>query len=434
MGLGWISEKHPSHEKEAMLIKTLLNKVEGFKSFVYGTTQIILIEGVEALVIDIIPRRNSRPVCPECNKRRNVYDRQPQRLFEYLPIWSFKSYFRYAPRRVNCPACGVKVEAMPWGYGKERMTFSYQVYLARWAKRLSWKETADIFETSWDTVFRAVKFIVDYGLSHRDLEGVTEIGVDEISVFKGHKYLTLVYQLNAGTRRLLWCGPERRTKTLLRFFREFGRERSAQLQFVCSDMWAPYLKVIAKKAPQALNILDRFHIVRKFNVAIDEIRRGEANQFKLNKQVNVLKRGRWLLLKKPENLSEKQTARLGDLMQLNLASIKGYLMREDFQQFWDYQRPDLAGKFLDNWVTRTLQTDLEPMKKVARMLRNHKPLILNWFRAKGRLSSGAVEGLNLKAKLTMRKAYGFKTLKCLQIALYHTLGKLPEPDFNHRFC
>jgi len=310
----------------------------------------------------------------------------------------------------------------------------YQVYLARWAKRLSWKETADIFETSWDTVLRAVKLVVDYGLTHRSLDGVTEIGVDEISVFKGHKYLTLVYQLNAGARRLLWCGPERRTKTLLRFFREFGRERSAQLQFVCSDMWAPYLKVIAKKAPQALNILDRFHIVRKFNVAIDEIRRGEANQFKLNKQVNVLERGRWLLLKKPENLSEKQTVRLGDLMQLNLASIKGYLMREDFQQFWDYQRPDFAGKFLDNWVTRTLQTDLEPMKKVARMLRSHKPLILNWFRAKGRLSSGAVEGLNLKAKLTMRKAYGFKTLKCLQIALYHTLGKLPEPDFNHRFC
>jgi len=417
-----------------MLIKTLLNKVERFKSFVYGTTQIMFVDGVEALVIDIVPRRNSRPICPECHKQWNVYDRQPQRLFEYVPIWTFKVYFRYAPRRVSCPEHGVIVEAFPWGYGKDRMTFSYQVYLARWAKRLSWKETADIFETSWDTVLRAVKLVVDYGLAHRNLEGVTEIGVDEISVFKGHKYLTLVYQINAGARRLLWCGPERRTKTLLRFFREFGRERSAQLQFVCSDMWAPYLKVIAKKAPQALNILDRFHIVRKFNVAIDEIRRGEANQFKLNKQVNVLKRGRWLLLKKPENLSEKQTARLGDLMQLNLASIKGYLMREDFQQFWDYQRPDFAGKFLDNWVTRTLQTDLEPMKKVARMLRSHKPLILNWFRAKGRLSSGAVEGLNLKAKLTMRKAYGFKTLKCLQIALYHTLGKLPEPDFNHRFC
>ncbi|RME32383.1 MAG: ISL3 family transposase, partial [Deltaproteobacteria bacterium] len=404
-----------------MLIKTLLNKVERFKSFVYGSVAVRLVDGVEALVIDIEPRRNSRPICPECGKKCNTYDRQPQRLFEYLPVWSFKAYFRYAPRRVNCPEHGVKVEALPWGFGKERMTFSYQVYLARWAKRLSWKETAAIFETSWDTVFRAVQFVVDYGLTHRSLEGVTEIGVDEISVFKGHKYLTLVYQLNAGVRRLLWCGPKRESKTLLRFFREFGKERSAKLQFICSDMWAPYLKVVAKKAPQALNILDRFHIMRKFNEAIDEIRRNEVKQIKANGQQNVLEHKRWLLLKRPENLSEKQTARLDELLKLNLASIKGYLLREDFQRFWEYQRADFAGKFLDNWVTRTLQTDLEPMKKVAKMLRRHKPMILNWFKAKGRLSSGAVEGMNLKAKLTMRKAYGFRTLKCLQIALYHEL-------------
>jgi len=390
--------------------------------------------GVDALVIDIEPRRNSQPVCPECRKRCTVYDRQPQRLFEYLPVWSFKAYFRYAPRRGKCPEHGVKVEALPWAYGKERMTFSYQVYLASWAKRLSWQETARVFETSWDTVFRAVKFVVDYGLAHRNLEGVTEIGVDEIAVFKGHKYLTLVYQLNAGTRRLLWSGPERKAKTLLQFFREFGSERSAKLQFVCSDMWAAYIKVIAKKAPQALNVLDRFHIMRKFNEAIDEIRRSEVKQFKADGQENILERKRWLLLKRPENLSEKQTARMGELLKLNLASIKGYLLREDFQRFWEYQRYDFADKFLENWVTRTLQTDLEPMKKVAKMLRKHKPLILNWFKAKGRLSSGVVEGLNLKAKLTMRKAYGFRTLKCLQIALYHELGKLPEPEYFHRFC
>jgi transposase len=116
-----------------------------------------------------------------------------------------------------------------------------------------------------------------------------------------------------------------------------------------------------------------------------------------------------------------------------LASIKGYLLREDFQRFWEYQRADFPGKFLDNWVTRALQTDLDPIKKVARMLRSHKPLILNWFKAKGRLSSGAVEGMNLKAKLTMRKANGFKSLKSLQIALYHELGALLETECHHRF-
>jgi transposase len=417
-----------------MLIKTLLNKVERFKSFIYGDCRLSTVGGIDALIIDLKPRRNSKPECPECGKRCKTYDTRRFRLFEYVPIWAFKVFFRYAPRRVACPVHGVLVEAMPWGYGKEQMTISYQVYLARWARRLSWKETADIFKTSWDSVFRAVQFVVDYGLANRNLDSVTEIGVDEIAVFKGHKYLTLVYQLNAGARRLLWCGPERRVKTLLRFFREFGKERSAKLKYVCSDMWAPYLKVIAKRAPNALNILDRFHIMRKFNEAIDEVRRTEAKEFKAAKQENVLEKGRWLLLKRPENLSDKQTSRLGDLMKLNLSSIKAYILREDFQRFWEYQRPDFAGKFLENWVTRTLQTDLEPMKKVARMLRNHKPMILNWFKAKGRLSSGAVEGLNLKAKLTMRKAYGFKSTKCLQVALYHTLGNLPEPCVIHRFC
>ena len=145
-------------------------------------------------------------------------------------------------------------------------------------------------------------------------------------------------------------------------------------------------------------------------------------------------RGCWLLLKRPGNLSEKQTTRMSELLKLNLASIKGYLLREDFQRFWEYKRPDFAEKFLDNRVTRALRTDLKPMKKVARMLRIHKSLILNWLKAKGRLSSGAVEGMNLKAKLTMRKAYGFKTLASLEIALYHTLGELPVPEYHHRFC
>ena len=199
-------------------------------------------------------------------------------------------------------------------------------------------------------------------------------------------------------------------------------------------MWAAYLSIIAKKAPQALNILDRFHVMRKVNEAIDKIRRGEVKQHKANGHENVLEHKRWLLLKRPENLTEKQTIRMAELLKLNLLSIKGYLLREDFQRFWEYQRFDFAGKFLDDWVTRTLRTDLEPMKKVANMLRNHKPLILNWFRAKGQLSSGSVEGMNLKAKLTMRKAYGFRTLKGLQIALYRELGKFPEPEYLHRFC
>ena len=236
---------------------------------------------------------------------------------------------------------------------------------------------------------------MNYGLAHRSLEGVTQIGVDEIAVFKGHQYLTMVYQLDAGCRRLLWCASERKVDTLLQFFQMFGKELASKLRFVCSDMWRPYLDVIRQQAPQALNILDRFHIMKKFGEAIDQVRRQEIAAFKKDGQDNLLENGRWALLKRPENLTEKQTIRLSELVELNLKTVRAYLLREDFQRFWTFTNVHVAAWFLHTWCTRTMRSRLEPMKKVAKMLRHHEALILNWFTAEGTLSSGAVEGLNL---------------------------------------
>jgi transposase len=417
-----------------MLIKTILNKVEKFKSFVYGKITIEETAGKEALIVEVKPRKETRGICSKCGKRCPTYDTQPARLFEYVPLWGMQVYFTYAPRRTNCRKDGVLVELLPWSDGKEHMTKTYMVFLSRWAKRISWKETAEVFRTSWDSIFRAVNYVVDYGLKHRNLDTIEQIGVDELQVFRGHKYLTLVYQIDKGRRRLLWSGPERKVKTLLKFFREFGPERSSLLRHVCSDMWAPYLKVIKKKAPNALNILDRFHIMKKFNEAIDEVRREEVRELRETGQEAVLVSGRWILLKRTKNLTDRQVVRLKELLKTNLTSIKAYLMREDFQRFWIYHMPAWADKFLEDWANRTMHSNIEPMKKVAKMLRSHKDLILNWFRADGELSSGVVEGLNNKAKLTIRKAYGFRSVKHLQIALYHTLGDLPEPETAHRFC
>jgi len=199
-------------------------------------------------------------------------------------------------------------------------------------------------------------------------------------------------------------------------------------------MWGPYLKVIAKKASQAIHVLDRFHILQKMNKAIDEIRASESKQLAADGYEPILKHSRWCLLKRPENRTERQTVKLSELLKYNLRSVRAHLLREDFQRFWEYIGPTWAGRFLDQWCTRTLRSKLEPMKKVARTLRRHRELILNWFRAKGELSSGIVEGLNNKVKLTTRKAYGFRTYEAIEIALYHNLGALPEPEFTHRFC
>ncbi len=265
--------------------------------------------------------------------------------------------------------------------------------------------------------------------SSDELEGIESIGIDEVQWKRGHKYQTLVYQIDEGCKRLLWIGPDRTAKTLLRFFRQLGKERTAMLQFVCSDMWQAYLKVVAKRSPGAIHILDRFHVMQELSKAIDKVRAAEVKQLKSDGYEEVLKGGRWLLLKRPENLSDKQAVKLSELLEYNLKSMRSYLMKEDFQQFWTYTYAASAAKFLDAWCTRTMRSKIEPMKA----LRNKRELMLNWFRANGEMSSGVVEGFNNKLKLITRKSYGFRTQEAYETALYHNLGKLPEPDFIHKF-
>ena len=229
-------------------------------------------------------------------------------------------------------------------------------------------------------------------------------------------------------------GQHRRAKTLLQFFRWFGTERTAALAFICSDMWKPYVKVVAKKAGHALHILDRFHIAQHLSEAIDHVRRAEVRSLRLRGRQPVLTKARWLLLKRREHQTREQRVRLRELVRHNVRAVRAMLFREWFDHFWHYRSLEWAGAFLDEWCAQVMRSRLEPMKKVARMLRRHRPLLLNWFRARGEISAAIVEGFNNKAKLTTRKAYGFRSYRCLEIALYHTLGQLPEPEATHRFC
>ena len=413
-----------------MLVKTVLNRVHKVKGFVYEKARF---KG-DWIEVEIRPRRGARPICSGCGRRGPGYDTLPRRRFAFVPLWAITVYLIYAKRRVDCSRCGVTVEQVPWAEGKHHLTQAYAVFLARWGRRLSWREVSLIFRTSWENVYRSVAWVVEYGLQHRSLDGITAIGVDEVQFQKGHRYLTVVYQIDHGSRRLLWIGKDRTTKTLLRFFRMMGRERTAALQFICSDMWQPYLKVIAKKASQALHILDRFHIVAKLNKAIDEVRAAETKELAAKGYEPLLKHSRWCLLKRVANLTCKQSARLAELMCHPLKTMRAYLLKESFQALWEYKSYHWAGVFLDAWLKRTLRSRLEPLKKVARSIRAHQNLILNWFAARKEFSSGIVEGLNYRIKLTIRKAYGFRTLEAAQIALYHTLGRLPEPELAHEFC
>jgi transposase len=198
-------------------------------------------------------------------------------------------------------------------------------------------------------------------------------------------------------------------------------------------MWQPYLRVIAERCSQAIQILDRLHIVAKMNAALNDVRAAAARRLARDGYEPVLKKTRWCVLKRKASLTKHQCFHLRDLLRYNLQAVRAYLLKEDFQQLWEYESASWAGKFLDEWWRQVMRSRIEPMKKIARTLRSHRVLILNYFHAKKQFSSGIVEGLNNKAKLTMRKSYGFRTSHVTEIALYHALGKLPEPDVAHRF-
>lgn len=429
-----------------MQVKTLLNRIHPVKGLVYANER--LIDDPTAphgfrLEAKLRPRKGSRGFCSGCGRRGPTYDTQPQRSFAFVPLWSIATSLVYAPRRIACRHCdGVKVEWLPWcdPGSKRPMTLAMMVFLATWAKQLSWKQTAEAFAVSWDAVFRSVAAMVDYGLSQRDLTGIGAIGVDEVAYARGHRYATLVYQLDVGRRRLLYVVEGRSIKSLLRFFvmlkregRRTGVDLLGQIGFVCSDMWRAYIKVIQKKLPGALHILDRYHIVANLNKALDQVRAEEARQLKAEGW-DVLKHARWLLLRRRKRLTGKQGYRLRQILQWDLKTVRAYILVQSLDALWAYSSPTYASRFLDAWCSRVMRSRIEPLKRVARSLRTHREPILNWFRAKKQYNSGIVEGKNSRVKLRFRKASGFRTFSAMEVALYHELGDLPQPKLTHRFC
>jgi transposase len=417
-----------------------LNRIQRFVGFVYQEVRMLCREGQPELIeIMVEPHGGMRARCSECERPAAGYDRLPERRWSFVPLWGIPTYFRYAPRRVQCPEHGVVVEHIPWSDGKRPVTCAMMGFLARWARRLSWRETAQVFQTSWESVYRSVEWFVQRGLAQRELLGIESIGVDEIHWGHGLRadnFLTVIYQIDAHCRRLLWVGKRRSEKTLRRGLKEMGPEVVRGLRFVCSDMWKPYLNVLASEAGQALHVLDRFHITQHMNQAVDQVRRAESTRLRAQSKeaAQRLKHLRWPLLRRGSRVRGRARQKLNALLASKLATARAWELKEVFVHFWSYKSVLWAEAFLPYWCVRAMRSRLEPMQKVARMLRSHQELLLNWFRAKGEISTGVVEGHNNKIRVVTRRSYGFRTYEAMEIALYHTLGRLPEPESTHRFC
>jgi len=416
----------------SITLKSILNEVQPIKGFRYDS--ITYSKAVpDAIEVLVVPRARSQPRCSGCGRACATYDHAPQpRVWMLPPLFKFALALIYTMRRVKCPTCGVVVEKVPWATGKHRLCNGFRLLLARWARKLSWEETAESFHVAWADVYASVQWVVEYGLAHRTLENIQALGVDEICVRVGRVFWTLIYQIDTHLTRLLWVGYDRTEATLLRGLDSLGTEVCAGIRYVCSDMWRPYLAAVRCRLG-ALHILDRFHIRQQLNKAIDEVRRNEARSLAQAGLKPRLKKLRWALLKNRRNWTRSDRRRMNELQLSGLASIRAYWLVAAFEHFWSYLSPTWAGKFLDAWCQRVRRSRLQPLQTVATSLAEHREVLLNYFRAKKAISGGVIEGLNNKVKVTFRRSYGFRTDKAREIALFHVLGKLPEPELIHGF-
>ena len=408
-----------------MLVKSIVRKTLGIKRHVVKKVS----QTEAGFEIELDVRKRRRLPCGTCGTLGRVRDRLTPRCWKHVPLWGIPVTLWYAPVRVACLDCGkVRVEAIPWSQGKCRLSVGLIWLLASWCKLLAWDQVSKLFGVHWNTVATAVRQAVAYGLEHREMGDVLYIGIDELSRQKGHVYVTNVYDLTK--KRLLWSGEGRSQETLRAFFEEHGNALKQRVKGVCCDMWQPYIDMVREHLPEATLVFDKFHIIQHLLKAVDEVRREEARELKKTNP-ELLKRTRYIWLKNPENLTDKQRARLGHLEKLNLRCNRAYLLKESFREFWGYKRKGCAKRFLKKWFWWATHSRLKPMRDFAWMLRRHEEDILAYFDE--RISNAAVEGMNNKAKVVSHRCYGFRTAGTYITALYHCLGDLPEPELVHRF-
>lgn len=441
-GVGWgcYTTNNPATAIQ-LTVKTLLRHVQDLAGFVVKSVRPRLQDPEPRIDVELDMDTRVKRRCSCCGQPGRIHDKLPVRSWHFIPLWNVPVHLYYAPRRVVCQATGkATVETMPWNRGKSPYAEAYMIFLARWARRLSWKETAFIFQTSWDAVRRSVEFVVEWGLGKRDLSSVTAVGIDELHHGRGKtslNFLTLVYQIDRGARRLIWIGRARTEATLREGFDELENLQTgflAGLKVVCSDMWKPFLKVVSERCGHALNVLDPFHIAKHLNEAVDTVRRGEQARLNDKAARKEAKGGRFLLLKRGAKVRGKARDKLKAVLASLGQTSRAWELKESFRRFWQYRSPSWAAAYLTEWTSRAMRSRIAPMKKVAKMLRKHEDLLLNYFRAKRQYTNAMVEGMNHKARVSLARSYGHRSFDVLKLVLYHNLGDLPEPPCSHKFC
>ncbi len=376
------------------------------------------------LWLEVKPNKNGA-LCPQCQKRgRIVHTLDEPRVWRDVPVCGREIFFTYRPREIECRIHGRVQEDIPWAAPNARITYRFEYLLLSYCAIMTQKAAARLLKISTSTMSDLLHRIITRERTGHKIRKLKMIGIDEISYCKGQKYATVVYDLERSC--VVWVGKGKARDTIDHFFKKkLSKYQRNRIVSGCCDMSETFIGAIEKWCPNATLILDRFHIVKALNEAVDEVRKEEWRKADKSGK-KALKGLRWLIYRHSSNRSEEDTKSLKSLYMGNRRIHRSWVLKDEFEQFWEFSDIKLAEEFLDGWCKTAIKSRLESIKTFVKTIRRHMHRLLPFV--ENRLTNAAAEGINRIIKIVKNRASGFRNLDAFSDLIYLTVGDLNIPD------
>lgn len=368
-------------------------------------------------------------VCPECGGHCFKADTCPERCWRHLDTMQFETRIYAAVPRSKCSQCGVKTVAVPWAGKHSRFTLMFEAFAIRVLQAAAnVKKAAELLNLSWNSAHQIMSRAVDRGIEQREEEPIEHIGIDEKSFGSGQDYISVMVDIDRS--RVLEVAAERSEESCDQLWNSLSNGQKASVQSVSTDFWQAFLNSIKKHVPQAEVVHDRFHISQYLVEAVDLVRRKE-NRVLLEDGMSLLKGTRQLWLYNCEKLDKEENQLIKQAQRASLKTARAWALKEHFRYFWEYDKAGWAKRFFDHWYGWAIRSRLDPIKKVATMLKKHLHGLLSYFRH--RVTNAVNEGFNSRIQAIKSSARGFRSFENYRIRILFYCGKLNlMPHTSHK--
>ena len=413
--------------------KAFFTKILGIR-LPWFVNQVVVNEKQQRIDIYLEHEHGIKVRCPECGIFYGLYDHAPERVYRHLNTCQMATYIHVRPPRVNCPSHGVKKIDSEFGENGSDMTFAFENFVIQVAKECSIEATGRICNLSWDRGWNVLERAVKRGLARKANTIPVHIGVDEKSIARGHKYESLVYDLDEGT--VQYVCDDRSQESLESYYQKFSREKLAGVEAVAMDMWDPYIAATKAYIPDAAEkiVFDRFHVMRHVLEAVDKVRKSEHKQLsELGEE--ILKGTKYLWLWSQENIPEWRREEFEVLRAKDLRVCRAWAIKENLRHMWDYRYEANMRKYFKRWYFWATHSRLQPIKKAAKTLKAHIDNIVTY--ARHRITNALGESINAKIEKVKRFACGFRNRAHYRTAIYFHCSGLdlfPRPPAKQTLC